>query len=242
MRPVAIIGGTGIGDRLSALGGKPVLVPTSDGALRAKLIQRDGQDLYLIQRHSAGHKTPPHLIPYKAMARGAQALGVAGVIASAAVGCLRAEWPVGQFVVCSDFLDFTFRRVTMWDREVRHVDFTQPFDPIVRESLLGAADQLGLPVEQKGVYVCGDGPRYETPQEIEMYRKLGGDLVGMTAATEAIAFRELGVPYGCLSVVTNHAAGMGAPELNHVEVVEAMQAAGEKAVRLFLEAARRLGS
>jgi len=86
-----------------------------------------------------------------------------------------------------------------------------------------------------------DGPRYETPGEIEMLRKLGGDIVGMTAATEAIAFRELGVPYACLAVVTNHAAGMGAAELGHEEVVEVMESAGEKAVRLFLEAARGLG-
>ncbi len=241
MNSIAIIGGTGIGHWLASLGGKPVLVPTEDGNLRANEIQHEGQTLFLIQRHSGGHKTPPHLVNYKAIARGAKALGVSAVLASAAVGCLRAEWPVGSFVVCSDFLDFTFRRVTMWDREVQHVDFTQPFDPEVREAFLGAAMALGVPAQARGVYVCGDGPRYETPQEIEMFRKLGGDLVGMTAASEAIAFRELGVPYGCLSVVTNHAAGMGAEKLTHEEVVEVMEAAGERAVKIFLEAARLLG-
>lgn len=241
MKSVAIIGGTGIGHRLASLGGKPILVPTEDGPLRARQVEHEGQTLFLIQRHSAGHKTPPHAINYKGIARGAKALGASAVLASAAVGCMRAEWPVGSFVVCSDFLDFTFRRVTMWDREVRHVDFTQPFDPFVRSAMIGAAAKLGLTVQETGVYVCGDGPRYETPVEIEMYRQLGGDLVGMTAATEAIAFRELGIPYGCLSVVTNHAAGMGAAELGHEEVVEAMEAAGESAVKLFLEAARALG-
>ncbi|MBL8061035.1 MAG: MTAP family purine nucleoside phosphorylase [Chthonomonas sp.] len=240
MKPVAIIGGTGIGSRLAALGGSPVLVPTEDGPLRARQLAVDGQTLFLIQRHSAGHKTPPHKINYKAIARGAKALGVSGVIASAAVGCLRAEWQVGTFVVCSDFLDFTFRRLTMWDRAVQHVDFTTPFDPAVRSAMISAAGKLGMAVQETGVYVNGDGPRYETPVEIEMYRKLGGDLVGMTAATEAIAFRELGVPYGCLAVVTNLAAGMGAEELGHGEVVEAMEAAGENAVKLFLEAARGL--
>lgn len=241
MKPVAIIGGTGIGSRLAAMGGTPILVPTEDGPLRAKRIEHDGQTLYLIQRHSAGHKTPPHKINYKAMARGAKALGVAGVISSAAVGCLRPEWPVGSFIACSDFFDFTYRRLTMWDREVRHVDFTMPFDPTVRSALLASASKLGMTLQENGLYVNLDGPRYETPGEIEMLRKLGGDIVGMTAATEAIAFRELGVPYACLAVVTNHAAGMGAAELGHEEVVEVMEAAGEKAVRLFLEAARGLG-
>ena len=241
MKPIALIGGTGIGHRLADLGGAAIAVPTPEGIFRGRRLNFEGQELILIQRHSAGHKTPPHAINYKAIALGAKQLGVAAVLASAAVGCMRAEWPVGSFVVCSDFLDFTFRRLTMWDRDVRHVDFTQPFDPAVRGAMIQAACELDIPVQQTGVYVCGDGPRYETPKEIEMYRELGGDLVGMTAATEAIAFRELGVPYGCLSVVTNHAAGMGAAELGHEEVVEVMEAAGERAVQLFLKAARALG-
>jgi 5'-methylthioadenosine phosphorylase len=242
MKPIAIIGGTGVGSRLAKLGGTPVHVPTPEGMLRARELKLDGQIVYLIQRHSVGHKTPPHRVAYKAIGLGAKQLGVGGVLASAAVGCLRAEWPVGSFVVCSDFLDFTFRRVTMWDRKVKHIDFTTPFPPRARESLLGACEKAGVHAQPQGVYVCGDGPRYETPEEIHMFRKLGGDLVGMTAATEAIVFRELGIDYGCLSIVTNHAAGMGAAELTHTEVEEAMDAAGEKAVEVLLEAARTLGT
>lgn len=241
MRPVAIIGGTGVGSRLAALGGSPVAVPTESGMLRARKLVHDGQTLYLIQRHSGGHKTPPHLVNYKAIARGALALGVSGVIASAAVGCLRADWPVGTFVVCSDFLDFSCRRLTMWDREVEHVDFSTPFDSNVRRAIIEAGGKVGMKMQEQGVYVNLDGPRYETPQEIETIRQLGGDLVGMTAASEAIAFRELGVPYACLAVATNSAAGMGEKELGHEEVVEVMESAGAMAVAVFLEAARALG-
>lgn len=243
MKPrIAIIGGTGIGHRLADLGGSAVVVPTPDGAFRAQVLDRGSHELVLIQRHGPGHKSPPHRVNYRALARGAKAFGVSCVMATAAVGCLRAEWPVGSFVLCSDFLDFTYRRITMWDREVRHVDFTQPFSPRVRQSLLDVAQTMGLPIEPEAVYGCGDGPRYETPHEIVTYRQLGVDLVGMTAVSEAIAFRELGLDYACLSIVTNHAAGMGAAELTHEEVVEVMEEAGEKAVQLMLEAAGRLGT
>lgn len=237
---IAIIGGTGIGHRLAALGGTPIAIPTEDGLFRAKKLDLNGIELYLLQRHSTGHKTPPHLVPYKAMARGLTSLGVKACLSTAATGGLRPDWGTGLMAVCSDFIDFTFRRLTLWDREVKHVDFTFPFDPAARQAMLSAAAAVGQPVNDGGVYVCGDGPRYETPTEVAMYRKLGGDVVGMTASSEAIAFREMGVPYACLAVVTNAGSGIGGQELTHEEVVEEMERIGPIAVEILKGAARIL--
>lgn len=231
---VGLIGGTGVGWRLAALGGKPLVVPTRYGPLRGKMFDHGGKQVVAMQRHSLGHKTPPHLVNYRAMAAGLAKLGAKACFASAAVGSLRPDWPKGTLVVCSDALDLTGRRLTMFDRVVKHTDMSHPFP--AREQLLVAAQDIGVEVEDGGVYVAGDGPRYETPQEIKVIGQMGGDLVGMTASTEAILMREAGVPYACLAVVTNLAAGLTPSELHHGEVEDAMQERGETVVDILLRA------
>ena len=237
---VGVIGGTGIGSRLAARGGQALAVPTPAGIFRARLLDCDTHDVAVIQRHAAGHKVPPHRVNYKAFALGLKQLGAKACLASAAVGSLREDWDTGTFAVCSDFLDLTGRRLTLFDRVVVHRDFSAPFP--ARHALLAAAADIGEPVRDGGVYVCGDGPRYETPQEIRTLRNLGGDVVGMTASSEAILFREAFVPYACLAVVTNLACGLATGELDHLEVVDAMEARGEVAVAILMRAAERLAT
>ena len=231
---VALIGGTGIGDRLAALGGEPVHVPTPEGMIRGRLLEHRGKRLLALSRHSAGHKVPPHRVPYVAMARAAKLLGARACLATAAVGSLRREWGPGTLVAAKDFLDLTYRNATLYDRTVTHTDFSEPFPA------RGALLQEG--VVDDGVYMGLNGPRYETPVEITTFAKLGADLVGMTASTEAIAFREAGVPYGLLSIVTNLAAGLSDVPLDHEEVVVEMKRTGERAVEILLEAAFRLAA
>jgi 5'-methylthioadenosine phosphorylase len=229
---VGIIGGTGVGDRLLRLGGKPLFVPTEAGMLRGRLIEHEGVSILLVSRHSAGHKVPPHKVNYHAMALGMKALGAKACLASAAVGSLRREWGPGTLVACSDFLDLTFRNFTIFDRKVVHTDFLQPFAPRVREAILASPN-----IVDGGVYVCLNGPRYESPAEIRFYEGLGGDLVGMTAATEAILMREAGVDYGTLAIVTNLASGYTDQPLSHEEVVVEMNRSGEAATNALLSAA-----
>jgi len=230
---VALVGGTGVGDRLAALGGAALHVPTPFGVLRGRLIDVDGLSVVAVRRHAEGHKTPPHMVRYEAIADGLRRLGVRACFSTAAVGSLHEDWPVGQLAVCTDILDLSCRRTTLFDREVRHTDFSSPF-PAARH-LRSAA---GEDAEPNAVYACMDGPRYETPHEITILRQLGADVVGMTAASEAIAMREAGVPYGCLAVVTNLGCGLGHEELAHDEVTDVMESRGERIVQILLEAAR----
>lgn len=233
----AIIGGTGIGNRLLELGGHPIHIPTSRGTLRGRLIDHENYRILVLSRHSAGHKVPPHKVNYLGMAEGLSRLKIKNCLASAAVGCLRKEWTPGTFVVCSDFVDFTYRNLTMFEDAVEHTDFTQPFSENCRLAMIQSASDLQITIQPKGTYLAANGPRYETPAEIELYGKLGADLVGMTASSEAIAMREAEVNYGCLAVVTNLAAGLAETELTHEEVVEEMNRAGEYAVQILLAAA-----
>ncbi len=237
---VALLGGTGIGSRLVALGGKPVHIPTPHGTIRGRHLEYQGANLLLLSRHSAGHKVPPHKVNYVGMATALQQLGVKYCLASAAVGSLRKDWGPGTLVACSDFFDFTGRFATMYDKTVVHTDFTYPFAESVRGALMATAAVEGLILEPKGVYLGGNGPRYETPGEILYYASIKADLVGMTASSEAIVMREAGVDYGCLAVVTNLAAGISDQQLSHQEVEDEMNRSGEKAVKLMLGTALKL--
>lgn len=232
---LAIIGGTGIGSRLAAMGGTPVVVPTPYGALRTRKITRGTQDIYLIQRHASGHKLPPHRINFRAMASGMQLLGVKACVGTAAVGSLRPDWGPETLVLPNDFLDFTYRRLTMHSERVEHVDFSNPFCWKLRTELRRAAERTGIQIHEGGIYVSMDGPRYETPHEIEMVRRLGGELLGMTAASEAIVCREIGLPYACISIVSNLAAGMTSDLLDHADVVSVLERSGERVINILLD-------
>jgi len=96
---IGIIGGTGIGDRLLRLGGTALHVPTPAGVLLGRYVQVNGLNLFLIGRHSAGHKVPPHKVNYRSMALGMRKLGVKACLATAAVGSLRVDWPGRWFHV-----------------------------------------------------------------------------------------------------------------------------------------------
>lgn len=231
---LALIGGTGIGSRLAELGGRSIAHPTPFGMLRGRIVNHNQTSILLVQRHASGHKTPPHLVNYRSIAWGTKNLGAKLCISSAAVGCLRAEWPVGSLALCTDFLDLSARNITLFDQKVEHTDMTHPFP--AHEQIQSIADQLKIPLHSPAIYVTNPGPRYESPAEIEQVRRLGGDLVGMTASTEAIAMREAGVPYSCIALVTNHAAGMGDEKLDHEDVVRVMNESGQKVVDIMLAA------
>jgi len=228
---VMIIGGTGVGELLPGLGFRAAHIPTEFGLQRGFMGTFEGLDVCCVQRHSGGHKVPPHHVNYRAMAATAKALGVKAVLSTAAVGCLRAEWTPGTLVACKDFVDLTFRSVTMFDRAIGHADMSHGF---AASKWIAEAGHL----PHDGVYVGLDGPRYETPAEIEVLRRLGGDLVGMTATTEAEVIQECGIPYGCLAIVTNQAAGMHPGDLDHAHVVDVMKVKGKEALDILFRAAK----
>ena len=209
------------------------MLPTPFGSARGRLVQWEGLTLALVSRHSAGHKLPPHAVNYRAMAHALRRLGVKGCLATAAVGSLKKEVGVGSMLACTDLVDLSGRNLTLFDLEVNHVDMGSCF-PLA--SALAQDD-----VKVGGVYVNVNGPRYETPAEIVAMARLG-DVVGMTAGSEAVAFREAGVPYGCLTIVSNLAAGLGGETLEHGHVTDVLESLGPRVVENLLSAARRVGT
>ncbi|GLW05464.1 purine nucleoside phosphorylase [Microtetraspora sp. NBRC 13810] len=145
--------------------------------------------------------------------RTALAAGAGTVVLTNAAGGLRPETQrVGDPVLIGDHINLTGANPLTG---ARFVDLTSVYSPRLR-ALAKESD----PSLAEGVYVAFRGPTYETPAEIRMCRAIGGDLVGMSTALEAIAAREGGAEVLGLSLVTNPGAGLVGEPLNHEEVLE----------------------
>ncbi len=96
------------------------------------------------------------------------------------------------------------------------------------------------PTLDDGVYVQVHGPQYETPAEIGYLRAIGGDLVGMSTALEAIAARAAGLDLLGISLVTNAAAGVTDAPLDHAEVLAAGEAAAGQIGHLLAQVVRHI--
>ncbi|HLQ03739.1 MAG TPA: hypothetical protein VK114_02975, partial [Nitrososphaerales archaeon] len=106
-----------------------------------------------------------------------------------------------------------------------------PYDRELGEALVGAARKKGMSLRTGLVYVCAEGPRYESAAEIRMFKLMGGDVVGMTGVPEVVLARELGLRYSSIAIATNWAAGIQG-KVSHEEVVGVMKECGRKVRRL----------
>lgn len=143
--------------------------------------------------------------------RTAAATGCRTIVLTNASGGLRNGWQPGTPVLIADHINLTGVSPL---RGATFLDLTDLYSARLRV-LCRRVD----PTVAEAVYVQFRGPQYETPAEIEMVRRLGGELVGMSTAVEAIAAREAGMEVLGLSLVTNLAAGLGNEPLDHGDVL-----------------------
>lgn len=164
--------------------------------------------------------------------RTAAAAGCRTVILTNGCGGLDPSWSPGTPVLISDHINLTGASPL---RGATFVDLTDLYSPRLRDLCREVDPDLA-----EGVYAQFRGPQYETPAEIRMVRAMGGDLVGMSTALEAIAAREAGLEILGLSLVTNLAAGMTGEPLDHAEVLAAGRAAADRMGGLLAEVISRL--
>jgi 5'-methylthioadenosine phosphorylase len=206
---IAIVGGTGF-EKLFT-NAKQIRLGTPYGIPPPLFMGKvDGKNVFFLPRHGPEHSVPPHKVNYRANIYALHKMGVERVIAINAVGAINTSFKPGDIVIPKDFVDFTKSRPTTFYDEapVTHVDVSQPYCPEIRKLLIENAEKTGLRLWNDAVLVCTEGPRFETPAEIEMFRRLGFDVVGMTGAPEAVLARELEMCYATLCFVSNMAAGM----------------------------------
>ena len=152
--------------------------------------------------------------------RTAAATGAKTMILTNGAGGIKETWTPGTPVLISDHINLTGASPL---EGATFVDLTDLYSKRLREIALGVDASL-----DNGVYVQFRGPQYETPAEVQMAKVLGGHIVGMSTALEAIAARQSGMEILGMSLITNLAAGIQKTPLSHQEVIEAGQAAEAK--------------
>jgi 5'-methylthioinosine phosphorylase len=212
---IGIIGGTG----LASLGGlqlqhaRAVATPWGEPSAPLQHGRWHGCPVVFLARHGASHTFAPHAINYRANIWALRAAGARRVIAVNAVGGIGAAFAPGCLVIPHQLIDYTWGRAHSYAGEggepLQHVDFTEPYSASLRALLLAGARRAGLAVLDAGVYAATQGPRLETPAEIDRLARDGCDIVGMTGMPEAALARELALEYACCAVVVNRAAGRG---------------------------------
>lgn len=145
--------------------------------------------------------------------RTAAACGAKVMVLTNGAGGIRPEWAGGAAVLISDHINLTASSPL---EGATFVDLTDLYSKRLRDLAREVDSSL-----DEGVYCQFRGPHYETPAEVQMARIMGGDIVGMSTALEAIAAREAGMEVMGMSLITNLAAGVQKTPLSHEEVIQA---------------------
>jgi 5'-methylthioadenosine phosphorylase len=222
---VGIIGGSGMGEALGALGkgeSREVDTPFGRPSGPIELLEVAGVPVALLARHGPGHLHNPSQVPYRANIYALKSLGVTHVLASTACGSLREEIRPRELVIPDQLIDKTFRRPgTFFDEIAVHAEMASPMCPTLRSLLLEAGRSSPTRVHPRGTYVCMEGPQLSTRAESELHRQWGADLIGMTALPEAKLAREAELCYAMVSLPTDYDCWRPAPaELSGMGLIQ----------------------
>lgn len=224
MSVTAIIGGSGLCDYpgLDIDDIREVETPFGMPSAALRIGRLHQQPVVFLPRHGDQHSIAPHRINYRANIQALKQLEVSQILAVAAVGGISEACGPGALVVPDQIIDYTYGREQSFFSEDfsadKHIDFTWPYTPRLRQLLLQAGQTLKLGLVDGGTYGAVQGPRLETAAEIRRMARDGCDLVGMTGMPEAYLAREAGIDYATLAVVANWAAGLGEAELTMTEI------------------------
>jgi 5'-methylthioadenosine phosphorylase len=163
-------------------------------------------EVAFLARHGRGHRLLPTEVPYRANIYALKKLGCAQVISVSAVGSMKEQIEPGKLVFIDQFIDRTVKRASTFfgDGLVAHVGFSDPVCPVLRGALVFAARAEAIPHQDKGTYICIEGPQFSTRAESRTYRGLGVDVIGMTNMPEAKLAREAELCYATIALATDY--------------------------------------
>lgn len=247
---IGIIGGSGLYQMSALTNVREVSVDTPFGKPSDNLIVGDlsGTQVAFLARHGRNHHLTPSEVPYRANIYAMKQIGVEYLISASAVGSLQAEVKPLDLVLPDQFIDRTRSRNSTFFGEgiVGHIAFSEPICHQLAAVLAEAIASLALPdltLHRGGTYVCMEGPAFSTISESNMYRMLGGTIIGMTNLPEAKLAMEAEIAYATLALVTDYDCWH--PDHANVTVdliVANLHKNAENAQRVIQETVRRLSA
>jgi 5'-methylthioadenosine phosphorylase len=214
-RPIGLISSAASERLLTDRRAERVATPFGEAELLTGRI--GGREAVVLLRYGAGLTIPSHRINYRANIFALREMGVRDVISQNAIGSVNMAIRPGDIVISDDVLDRTKNRpLSLFDDcecWVR-VDMTTPFCPRLRRALIAAGSRHSDRVIARGVFACTEGPRFETPAEINALRLEGADIVGTPLVPEVVMAREAELCFASIAPVINFGAGL-APAVVH---------------------------
>ncbi len=208
---IGIIGGSGLYKMSALTDVEEITIETpfgnpSDNFIVGKL---GDTKVAFLARHGRNHHLTPSEVPYRANIYAMKKIGVEYLISASAVGSLQEEVKPLDFVLPDQFLDRTRSRQSTFFGEgiVGHIAFGDPVCHQLADVLAASITELNLPdviLHQGGTYICMEGPAFSTKAESNMYRMLGGKVIGMTNLPEAKLAREAEIAYATLAMATDY--------------------------------------
>lgn len=193
----------------------------SDAIITGEL---SGVPVAFLPRHGRGHRFLPSEIPQRANMYALKSIGVRAVISVSAVGSLRQELAPRHFVLPNQMVDETKGRNYSFFGEgvVGHVSFAKPFCETVSSALYEGARKIGVTAHKGGTLIVMEGPQFSPKAESEYHRKMGYDLIGMTASPEARLAREAQMCYAPVCLVTDYDSWKDGEEVTGEQVLEVL--------------------
>ncbi len=165
-------------------------------------------------------------------------LGVKTLIITNAAGAISGDYAPGDLMFITDHINFMGTNPLIGKNDdtlgTRFPDMSEVYNKELIAKAIKIAEKLNINY-QKGVYVATTGPSYETPAEINMFRHIGANAVGMSTVPEAIVANYCGMKVLGISCLTNYAAGVTDLPLNHQEVIDTANKVKENFKKLLLE-------
>jgi 5'-methylthioadenosine phosphorylase len=220
---IGVIGGTGLYDIEGLTEVEEVNLDTPFGKPSDTIVvgRLEGVGVAFLPRHGRGHRIIPTKLPSRANIYALKTLGVEHIIAINSVGSFKKEIKPGDLLIPDQLIDRTRGRISTFFGEgiVAHIQFADPFCPVLRQILFGSAREARARVHPGGTCVVMEGPAFSTRAESNLHRSWGADVVGMTALPEAKLAREAEICYAIIACSTDYDAWHRGEKPVSVEVI-----------------------
>lgn len=176
-----------------------------------------------------GHDQSVAILPVQI----AKSLNADKLIISNAAGAINSNFKVGDLMVIDDIFRL-FEKISSRPEETfRYHHYATAKK--VRE--IAATIKLDV---QRGTYLYVKGPNYETKAEINAFKIIGADVVGMSTVPELVEASRLKLKTVAISLVTNMAAGVSDGKLDHSDVKKTAESRKEDFSKFVSEIIHKL--
>jgi purine-nucleoside phosphorylase len=192
------------------------------GKLVLASLKGGGNPFWIMQgrvHYYEGYSMEEVVFPVKVLIK----LGIKKIVVTNAAGGVNRNFDAGDLMIIRDHINMMGTNPligpNMDSFGTRFPDMTNVYSRKLALLLQRAALDLSIHLKE-GVYTAMTGPSFETPAEVRMIEKIGGDAVGMSTVPEVIVARHAGLEISGISFISNKAAGISSQPLTHEEVNE----------------------